>query len=395
MSLRLTTDNTVLQHLAAFTLAWIAASSLFVYVLRPITVPPPKPSYHIPALGKGETAARNLLYLSASLRRGQAVVVLGSSELEQRYGGGTYSPELFFPAHHLAPVVTYGKPGFEALGMYGLLYALRPHLNKETRLVILLSPGWFSATNMQPAIFNDNFNDSILQQLYLSDDPREVFHDYLTDHQQDFTDMTPTQSLFLADPSNIIDWNFPRYFASLINTRAYAQREKLDLYLAALEQPQDSPLFGTVHTQDIPWDLYQKMALQQEKALETNNDLWLRNNFYQNIVMRYPEKFRNYFPENMNPEPEMNSLRLLLELLHRSKVNPLIVMLPVNNRVYGDLVRFNEIDVRITNLCREYGVQYVDMFDEPLRQGILRDTIHPGGLGWLKIDNAIAGHFAL
>ena len=59
MSLRLTTDNTVLQHLAAFALAWIAASSLFVYVLRPITVPPPNPSYHIPALGKGETAARN------------------------------------------------------------------------------------------------------------------------------------------------------------------------------------------------------------------------------------------------------------------------------------------------------------------------------------------------
>lgn len=373
----------------------MAAASIFVYVLRPLTVPQPKPGYHIPELGKGETAALNLVYLSSALRQGKSVVILGSSELEHRYGGGPYQPDIFIPAQHLAPVLSYGTKGFETLGMYGLLYALRVHLNPGTRLVIMLSPGWFQATDMQPATFNENFNDSVLLQLYMSDDPRGVFHDYLSAHETDFSAMTDTQRMFLGDPSGIVDWNFPWYITQVINARAYAQRIKLNLRLAQLDQPSTRPLFGTVHAADIPWERYEQIAAAHEKARMTNNDYWVRNNFYTELLKKYPQRFKNYYPADMNPEPEMTSLKLLMHMLQRSKVKALFVMQPLNSKVYQDHARFDDVDTRIANLCREYGMQYMDMYQQPLEQGVLTDTVHPGELGWLRIDHEIAEYFKL
>lgn len=395
MSSQPVTENRLLHHLAAFALAWVVASSIFVYVLRPITVSLPQPGYHIPSLGKGEIAARNLLYLSGALRGGKTIVVLGSSELDKQFSDSTFKPDTFFPVHHLARVLTYGKPGFETLGMYGLLYALRPHLNPNTRLVLMLSPAWFRTTDMQPAIFNDNFNDTTLLQLYLSDDPRSVIHDYLTAHQADYTDMTFTQRLFLGDPSSIVDWNLPEFIAKTVNSRAYSQRGKLDLFLARLDEPSVTDGYDNVRAADIPWDNIEAAAHAKTLRRMTTNDLWVDNTFYVQVVKKHPARFKEYFPKDMNPEPEMNSLRLLLQMLQRNKVNALLVMQPVNSRLYGDMVRFEPVDTRIANLCREYGVDYLDLYAQPLVEGFLKDDAHPSDFGWEQIDRSIAEHFRL
>ena len=393
--MQLSTDNRILQHVAAFALAWIAASYIFSYVLRPITVSLPQPGYHIRVIGKGEAASHNLLYLSGALRDGNTIVILGSSELDKLYSSGIFTPDVFFPSRHLASVVTYGRPGFEALGMYGLLYALKPHLNAKTRLVIMLSSAWFRTTDMQSQMFNDNFNDTMLLQLYLNDDPREVFHDYLDAHQADFSSMTSTQRLFLDDPSSMLDWNLPVLVSDVINSRAYAQREKLNIRLAQLGQPDQGMLFGSTHARDLPWDKYEVLARGRESASMTNNHYWIRNGFYDLIMKKYHTLPIEYFPKHMQPEPEMNALKLLLQLLQRNKVKALFVMQPVNPRVYTDIASFHDVDVRITDLCREYGAQYVDMYNQPYEQGILRDGSHPGELGWVRIDRTIAEYFQL
>lgn len=395
MSLRLTTDKRVIQHLVAFALAWVAAASLFAYVLRPITVALPTPSYSIMVLGKGDLATKNLLYLASAMRGGQTIVMLGSSELEKAFIGGPYVPESFFPIHLIAPVLTYGKRGFETLGMYGLLSALRVHLNPNTRLVVLLSPAWFYNTNLQPAAFDENFNESVLLQLYEDDDPRGVIHDYLTAHQGDFTSMTSAQRLFLDDPSSTVNWNLPMFVARIINSRAYTQREKLEIRLAELHQADHANEFGAIQSQSLPWDNYKRVASMREKKRMTNNDLWVRNVFYDSYLRRASLTSSNYFPADMNPEPEMDSLKLLLQLLNRNKVSALVVMLPVNARMYHDLGRFNPVDERIANLCREYGMKYMDMYRQTPEIGVLRDGIHPGDVGWLMIDREIAEHFHL
>lgn len=393
--MQLTTDNRILQHVAAFALAWIAACLLFIYVLRPITVSQPQAAYHMLVLGKGETATRNLIYLSGALRGGNTIVMLGSSELDTLYSNGVFTPATFFPAHQLAPVMTYGRPGFDTLGMYWLLYAMKPHLNAQTRLVIMLSPAWFRTSDMLPSAFNANTNDNVLLQLYMSDDPRGVMHDYLTEHEADFAYMTATQRMFLDDPSSIIDWNLPGYMVDLINARAYAQRVKLNMRLEQFDQVAQFVPYGSTHAQDLPWNRYEKDARAKETGRMTNNTLMVRNGFYTQITKKFPKLPITYFPKILQPEPEMNALKLLLQLLQRNKVKALFIMQTVNPHIYGDHVIFKDVDMRITNLCREYGMQYMDMYGMPFEEGLLRDGSHPGELGWEKVDHQMVDYFHL
>ena len=394
MSLHLTTRHRLLQHAAAFALAWVAASLLFAYLLRSIQPDLPQPGYHIETLGKGETAVHNLLYLSGALRGGKTIVVFGSSELNPRHSR-EFTPQLFFPDHHLARVLTYGRAGFDTLGMYGLLYALKPHLNQGTRLVILLSPEWFRTNDLPTQAFVANFNDNVLLQIYWSDDPREVFHDYLVAHQAEFTEMSSTQRMFMRDPSSILDMDFPDFLLETINVRAYSQREKFNLRLAQMQQQSAQQEFDAGNAMDLPWDTYMSDARRAEQRMMSNNDKWVRNGFYDLHLRGSPFKYKDYFPKNMNPEPEMTDLKLLLGLLDRSKVHALFVMQPLNPQLYDDLARFNAVDARVASLCNEYHMKYLDMYAETYDPGILRDNIHLGELGWEQVDSEIAEYFRL
>lgn len=394
MSLRLTTDYRVLQHISAFALAWIAASYLFIYVLRPITVPPPAPGYHIDTLGKGEEAVHNLLYLSNALREDKTIVLLGSSELDPAFARH-FTPTDFFPQIHLARVMSFGRAGFETLGMYGLLTAMRPHLNQGSRLVIMLSPAWFKTTDLSPKAFNEDFNDTALLQLYLNDDPRTVFHDYLTGHQFAFSDMTPTQEMYLGDPSSMLDWNLPGFVVRTINARSYAQREKLDMWLATLTNPVAEGHYDAGNGSELPWDQYEDQGRKLELAASRGNELWVRNKFYRMFLRRRAAGYTHYYPRRMDPEPEMNGLKLLLQLLKTSKVRALFVIQPVNSHVYDDVSSFGSLDARIAGLCKEYGMSYMDMYAEPLEQGVLGDGQHLGELGWERVDHRIMEFFHL
>lgn len=383
-----------LQHLAALTLAWVVASLLFLHALRPITVAQPGPYYHVDAIGKGETAVQNILYLSSALRGGKTLVIVGSSELDAAHAG-RYSPDAFFPEHRLARVFTYGQAGFDTLGMYGLLYAVRPHLSSRSRLTIILSPEWFRRTDLRVTSFNDNFNDTVLLQDYWSDEARSIFHDYLVMHQFEFSNMTATQRLFMDDPSSIFDWRLPGFIARTVNARAYAQRIKLDLYLSRLTQPEVAQSYDAGNGKDLPWDRYEADARNRELQHMAHNDLWVRDKFYRRYLSDGGLRHRRYFPAAMSPEPEMAALRELLQMLQRSKVKALFIMQPINPKLYDDVHGFDEVDARVTSLCREYGMGYYDMYGEVYEPGTLRDGVHPGELGWEHIDQHMAEYFHL
>jgi len=162
-----------------------------------------------------------------------------------------------------------------------------------------------------------------------------------------------------------------------------------------LDQPDVAGDYGAVHAADIPWDSIEAAARAHTLRKMTNNDLWVDNTFYEQTFKAHPARFKSYFPGAMNPEPEMNNLRLLLQLLQRNKVKPLLVMQPVNSRLYADAARFQPVDERIANLCHEYGLDYLDLYAQPLEKGFMKDGSHPSDLGWVEIDRQIAEHLGL
>jgi len=207
--------------------------------------------------------------------------------------------------------------------------------------------------------------------------------------------MTATQQLFLDDPDSMIDWNLPGFIGRTINARAYSQREKLDLRLAAMARDESVQQYSAGNAADLPWDRYEAAARTHERAHMTHNTLWVRDIFYSRYLRSGEFRHRLYYTNEMNPEPEMAALRDLVHLLKLSKVRALFVMQPINPKLYDDVHRFDDVDARITSLCREYGMPYYDMYSQPYEEGVLRDGAHPGELGWERIDHVIAEYFRL
>ncbi|AHV93853.1 D-alanyl-lipoteichoic acid biosynthesis protein DltD [Bordetella holmesii] len=112
-------------------------------------------SGHVSNLGANyPTQLGTLQRLGRALEHGEAVVLLSSSEL-------TSSDLRFIPYNFLgkelaAPVTAYGHAYFQSLGMYFLLASLEEKLSAQSRVVIMVSPGWFDSRGLDRAAFKEH-----------------------------------------------------------------------------------------------------------------------------------------------------------------------------------------------------------------------------------------------
>ncbi|WP_234353440.1 D-alanyl-lipoteichoic acid biosynthesis protein DltD, partial [Achromobacter xylosoxidans] len=122
---------------------------------------------------------RNLSRLSQALRTGDRLVVMGSSEL-------TSTDLRFVPYRFLAdelrmPVMAYGHSGFQSLGMQLVLAALADDLSPASRVVIMVSPGWFDGDGgLGPDEFREHANP-LLPRLVRQPEGREQLARWLRD----------------------------------------------------------------------------------------------------------------------------------------------------------------------------------------------------------------------
>ena len=157
------TKRTLRQHALAAALALAAAAAagwiaLHALALRTEAVPPAAPGLHIPNLGNTlEEQTRNLSRLSQALRTGDRLVILGSSELTSN--DLRFVPYRYLPDELQMPVLAYGHSGFQSLGMQLVLAALADDLSPASRVVVMLSPGWFDGDGgLGPDEFKEHVN---------------------------------------------------------------------------------------------------------------------------------------------------------------------------------------------------------------------------------------------
>ncbi|WP_313388896.1 D-alanyl-lipoteichoic acid biosynthesis protein DltD, partial [Achromobacter aegrifaciens] len=155
--------RTLRQHALAAALALAAAAAagwgaLHSLALKTEPVPAAAPGIYIPNLGNTlEEQTRNLSRMSQALRTGDRLMILGSSEL-------TSNDLRFVPYRYLAdelqmPVLAYGHSGFQSLGMQLVLAAMAEDLSPASRVVVMLSPGWFDGDGgLGPDEFKEHAN---------------------------------------------------------------------------------------------------------------------------------------------------------------------------------------------------------------------------------------------
>ncbi|MFF7057645.1 D-alanyl-lipoteichoic acid biosynthesis protein DltD [Achromobacter spanius] len=365
------------QHALAAALAlstaaavcWLAWHAL---ALKTEPVPAAAPGLYLPNLGNTlHEQTRNLSRLSQALRTGDRLVILGSSEL-------TSNDLRFVPYRYLAdelqmPVLAYGHSGFQSLGMQLVLAALADDLSPASRVVVMLSPGWFDGDG---GLGTDEFKEHanpLLPRLVKQPEGRAELTRWLRDK---------------GDAG--VAW-------SMMTEQAYVFRQRVaDLWTPAHAAPapereREGPAAAA---RVVDWDALAEEAQRAEQDQMTGNRYAVRDDFFNKYLRGIPEGGKTaYQPQPLTGRVELRELTALMALLHQRGVNALFVMQPLHPMVFKDLDRFDPVQKEVATLCQRYAMTCLDMYDAPYEVGMLRDVQHLGELGWLRVNRKIAEVF--
>ncbi|MGE6916309.1 D-alanyl-lipoteichoic acid biosynthesis protein DltD [Achromobacter kerstersii] len=369
--------RTLRQHALAAALALSAAAVAGWVAWHPLAlktepVPAAAPGIYIPNLGNTlNEQTRNLSRLSQALRTGDRLVILGSSEL-------TSNDLRFVPYRYLAdelqmPVLAYGHSGFQSLGMQFVLAALANDLSPASRVVIMLSPGWFDGDGgLSADEFNEHANP-LLPRLLKQPEGRAELARWLQDKGD------------------------ARVAWSMMAEQAYVLRQRLvDLWAPAYaaSAPVQEAEGPAAAARVVDWDALAQEAQSAEQRLMAGNRYAVRDDFFNKYLRTIPEGGKTaYQPQPLTGRDELRELTALMALLRQHNVNALFVMQPLHPMVFKDLNRFEPVQREVASLCQRYAMTCMDMYSAPFEVGMLRDVQHLGELGWLRVNQKIAETF--
>jgi len=369
--------RTLRQHALAAALALSAAAACGAWAWHSLALktgpaPMAAPGLYIPNLGNTlQEQTRNLSTMSQALRTGDRLVILGSSEL-------TSNDLRFVPYRYLAdelqmPVLAYGHSGFQSLGMQLVLAALADDLSPASRVVVMLSPGWFDGDGgLGVDEFKEHANP-LLPRLLKQPEGRAELARWLRD----------------KGDAGVV-W-------SMAAEQAYVFRQRLvDLWAPAYAAPapereREGPAAAA---RVVDWDALASQAQDAEQSQMGGNRYAVRDEFFNKYLRTIPEGGKTaYQPQPLTGRDELRELTALMALLHQRGVNALFVMQPLHPMVFKDLARFEPIQQDVARLCQRYAMTCMDMYGEPFEVGTLRDVQHLGELGWLRVNQKIAEVF--
>lgn len=371
------TKRTLRQHALAAALALAAAAAagwiaLHALALRAEAVPPAAPGLHIPNLGNTlEEQTRNLSRLSQALRTGDRLVILGSSELTSN--DLRFVPYRYLPDELQMPVLAYGHSGFQSLGMQLVLAALADDLSPASRVVVMLSPGWFDGDGgLGPDEFKEHVNP-LLPRLLRQPEGRAELLRWLR-----------------AKGDAGVAW-------SMAAEQAYVLRQRLaGLWTPAHAAPAPQPEIAgpAAAARVVDWDALASQAQDAEQARMAGNPYAVRDEFFGKYLRTVPAGGKTaWLPQPLTGRDELRELDALMALLRGRGVDALFVMQPLHPLVFKDLGRFEPVRREVAALCGRYAMRCMDMYGAPFEVGTLRDVQHLGELGWLRVNQKIAETF--
>lgn len=389
----------LLQHVVALFSVFLISSVLYVFLISSglydfishRQIRPPYAGEYIANVAKGKTAVANLVALNSALAFGKTLVLFGSSELTS--WDLAYIPYHFLPKSLNIPVLAYGHANFQSFGIDGILRANADALSARTKLVIMVSPGWFKQ-RMSLDSFIEHFQPQILVPLYQDKIAKDAIGRYVKQHLAEFKTISEYQRAFIADPveKQRTHFDLKMRLAFIKEQFDVFETRALVLFVDWLLHPRQTTT--PILPSEAQWKAYESQAGAEEISHMKGNQHWVRDNYYRKYLSDLPADGAEYFPRSLDVAPEFARLTELLRFLNEKNVHALVVMQPLNPFVYKDANRIRPVAQRLAALCKQTGMQYFDMADKDYTPGTMRDGMHLGELGWAWVDRQILRYMA-
>jgi len=319
------------------------------------------------------------------------IVVFGSSELLDH--NQKFMPENYFNNELKLPLRIHGNEGHQNFAILSQLAAYDNTAIKENaRVVILLSPGWFSGANDNGttiAKFLEYMYPGMMNKLYfqsnVDDNFKILINTYVKNHLNN-----------IKDPSFIYKYSFNQ----LEENESYLDKKFKKLIIESFDDKAMKPQTIIYKSPNLD---YESLKIEANKiaSSSSNNSYGINNDYYKKYVEPSIKKgnfpFSIIVPPELDKNQEYQDFLMLVELLKSYKIKPLFVMQDLHPYVYAkNREEMNKLVLTIKSKIEENGYEYLDMWSydkETYENGTLTDIIHTGELGWVKINQKIIEHF--
>lgn len=253
---------------------------------------------------------------------------------------------------------------------------------KNKKVMLIVSPQWFFKGNGDQDKFYTKFSYSLYRAFAQNPDISDETKVYV--RQRCAALGVDANQLAAASKDTPVD---------VLNDLAYAYadscRLRTDVSNIINLAPSKTEVRMTGQSSGEPdWQTLLREAKTEGQESCTNNDFGVYDAYWEKNHQYMPELFENFH----EADEEYADLACFLEVCHEVGLEPLVCILPVHGSWYdlADVAPEERANYyqHIRDICDAANVPYADFSSCEYEKYFLCDTVHPGWIGWVRIEEA-------
>ena len=255
--------------------------------------------------------------------------------------------------------------------------------SKNRKVVLMLSPQWFFKGNGQQSKFSSKFSYQLykgfLENDSISDDTKAYVRQRLEALGVEGTQIAAANDDTFVDAINDATYQF---------SNDLRIRSKIDALVKG--SPKNSQVRSAGESTGEPdWDVLLSDAQAQGEQSCTNNDYGIHDAYWDKNSQYKSEQNQDF----VHADEEWADFQCFLKVCKEAGLEPLVVILPMHGSWYDEMGVTSDTRAQFydqaCSLCDEAGVAYADFSSCEYEKYFLCDTVHPGWIGWVRIEHAV------
>lgn len=290
-------------------------------------------------------------------------------------------------------IVTIGAGWFQSLSHAMSLGAVADAV-PGNKVALILSPQWFGGQESLKNAFPERFGEENLLEFLQNDKISDANKEYVLHRTLSLLADSPMQYSRIVKYKNAYENRFSiDGVYTLIMRKYWNLRGKYHVYKQLPNMHKELP---SADLSAMDYDKMLELAERQAEASCTNNDFGIYDSYWDTYVKETYEKGEvkektQIFTESV----EYEDLRCFLNVAKELDLEVILVSVPVHEKWYwyqGWLC--DEYYSNIQTIAKEYSnLSFVDLTEYADEKYFLKDVMHLGWKGWVRVNEALYHEF--
>lgn len=290
-------------------------------------------------------------------------------------------------------IVTIGAGDFQSLSHTMELGSIIESIESK-KIALFLSPQWFNETGISQDSFPIRFGEENLLGFLRNERISDTNKKYVLDRVLSLLEKSPIQYARVERYKKAFEngISIDKIYMNVMQC-FWKLRGKYSVFKQINKMKQDLPI---VDLENMNFDMMLSMAEIQGKEACTNNEFGIYDEYWETYVEGVYERGeieekKEYFTESV----EYEDLRCFLQVAKELDIDVILVSIPVNEKWYtfqGMLC--DEYYKKVKMTTNEFdNVVFIDMTKYANEEYFLKDIMHLGWKGWVRINEVLYREF--